>query len=485
MSLSSSLSAAITGLSATARRAEVVSSNVANASTPGYAARDVELVSMGLGSSGSGVRVVGVTRNVDPILLSERRTAESAFEGAATQAGFQRDLVNAIGEPTDANSLGAAVTRFETALVDASTRPESDARLISVVNAGGDLALKLNTISDQISASRQNADAEIGLTVERLNTALQQVADLNLQIRQTLGTGRDAASLMDQRQTVVDSIAREIPLHEVDRGRGQIALYSKGGIALLDGAPAELEFATSPLITPGMTVGGGALSQISVNGRPVDPLSRYSSLSGGRLEALFAVRDIDAPQAQARVDAVARDFVERFQSADVDPTLMPGDPGLFTDAGGPFVTTDELGLAGRLTFSPLVDPAEGGDVTRLRDGLGATTPGPIGNSAQIQRFATALSAGRTTISTEFSAASRSSQDLVSDLLSLVSTDRAAREATESFNSARLTTLQNDELANGVDTDYEMQQLLLIEQAYAANARIIQTVGEMLDILQRL
>jgi len=32
----------------------------------------------------------------------------------------------------------------------------------------------------------------------------------------------------------------------------------------------------------------------------------------------------------------------------------------------------------------------------------------------------------------------------------------------------------------VDTDYELQNLLLIEQSYAANARVIQTVGDMID-----
>jgi len=38
---------------------------------------------------------------------------------------------------------------------------------------------------------------------------------------------------------------------------------------------------------------------------------------------------------------------------------------------------------------------------------------------------------------------------------------------------------------GVDTDAEMQSLLLIEQSYAANARVIQTVSDMLDILMQI
>jgi flagellar hook-associated protein 1 FlgK len=39
-----------------------------------------------------------------------------------------------------------------------------------------------------------------------------------------------------------------------------------------------------------------------------------------------------------------------------------------------------------------------------------------------------------------------------------------------------------ELSEGVDTDAELQKLLLIEQAYTANARVMQIADEMLKTL---
>ena len=42
-----------------------------------------------------------------------------------------------------------------------------------------------------------------------------------------------------------------------------------------------------------------------------------------------------------------------------------------------------------------------------------------------------------------------------------------------------------ELEDGVDTDAELQRLLLIEQAYAANARMIETVDDMMQALLRI
>ncbi len=54
MSISSALTNALTGLTA-ARRADVVSANVANALTPGYGRREVQISAMSLGGNGAGV----------------------------------------------------------------------------------------------------------------------------------------------------------------------------------------------------------------------------------------------------------------------------------------------------------------------------------------------------------------------------------------------------------------------------------------------
>ena len=43
----------------------------------------------------------------------------------------------------------------------------------------------------------------------------------------------------------------------------------------------------------------------------------------------------------------------------------------------------------------------------------------------------------------------------------------------------------DLLADGVDTDKEMEALLAPEHAYSANAKVFQTANDMLDTILRL
>jgi hypothetical protein len=192
------------------------------------------------------------------------------------------------------------------------------------------------------------------------------------QILKQVVADRDASPLMDQRQQLIDKIAEIVPLRQIDRDTGQIALISTGGAVLLDGRPALFGFTPVGKVTPDMTLASGALSGLTMNGRPVTFGDGSGKLDGGAMAANFRLRDIEAPVQQVRLDALARDLIARFANPSVDTTLTSGAPGLFTDAGAAFNAATETGLAGRLAVNAAADPANGGALWRLRDGLGAT-----------------------------------------------------------------------------------------------------------------
>lgn len=484
MSISSSLSNALSGLSAAARGAEVISANVANALTEGYGKRELTLSAHSLGSNGAGVAVVGVLRSVDQQTISERRIVEASTGQNIIAADFFSALEGIAGIPDEPGSLTGRLAQFEATLIEAASRPDSETRLTAVATAAESLTNKFNDVSEKIQSLRMDADQEISRQVASLNDGLEKIAALNFSIRKQIGAGHDASAFMDQRQTLIDGLSSIVPIHEIARDNGLIALFTSGGAILLDGKAAELSFSPAGIIVPEMTLGTGALSSLLLNGQPVNSTVN-GALSGGSLSGLFSVRDSLSVSAQQQLDSVARDLIERFSDPTVDPTLSPSDPGLFTDANGVFLPTAEVGLSARLSLNSIVNPTLGGAVWKIRDGIGAVVQGSVGDASNLQSLVATLTDSRLPASGAFIGAARSASGLAAEFLSLINTNLQSAQAEQSFSSAQFEALKNIELQSGVDTDAQLQGLLLIEQAYTANARVITTIDQMIQTILEL
>lgn len=484
MSISSALSNALSGLNASSRTTEVISNNLANALTPGYAPREVMLSARGEGRGG-GVMVDGVTRSEDPGLLTERRQADGELAHANTRSDFLTRLEKVTGTPDQPDSLSGLYAAFSASLVTAAAKPEEDTRLQAAVTAAKDLATKINGVSQQIQKSRSQAESAINQTVDVANKLLQEIATLNARIVGAKSGGQPSASYQDQRRTVIDQLAELVPVKLAKRENGSVALFTPGGASLLDGRPATLSFNSANLVTANMSVENGSLDGLNINGKPVITSGERSPIAGGRLAALFEVRDNLAPDAQKQLDAIARDLVQRFQDPGLDATRATGSAGLFTDAGLPFDVANETGLAGRLAINSVVDASAGGGYWRLRDGLGATAPGPVGNGALLNDLTNALERNSSLASGSLGGTPRSAPEHAAAFASHVAQGRLALDREISLSSARQETLAKAELSQGVDSDAEMQKMLLVEQAYSANARVIQTINDMLDTLMRI
>jgi flagellar hook-associated protein 1 FlgK len=481
MSISSAMSNAVLGLRAAGRGAEVVSNNISNALTPGYGRRELVLGSGALG----GVQPLGVLRIVDAGLAADKRLSDAADANAQSAVDFLGRVERLLGTPEDPASLSAQLSRFEGALVTATSRPDAPDRLNTAVAEARNLAQGLRDASTGVQQARSEADRTIAAQVRELNTALGQVKTLNVQITQARALDAETASLEDQRQQVVDQIGTLVPVREMNRENGQIALYSTNGALLIDGSPATIEFSPVNLVTAYMSVGAGTLSGLTINGQPIRTDSTTGQMRGGALSAQFAIRDELSTRAQTDIDALARDLVERFADPGVDPTLAAGEAGLFGDDGGNFLASDEVGLASRLTVNAAVDPEQGGAVWRLRDGINAAVQGNVGEASLLQSLTQAMTGPRIAASGSFAGGSYSASSIVSSFISSVGADLNAAEQQASFTSARRTELTQLQLSEGVDTDQELQRLIQVEQAYAANARMLEVLDDLMQTLNRL
>lgn len=477
MSISNSLNNAMSGMNVASRMAEIVSSNVANSLTEGYGRRSLGAQSGGLG----GVEVGSVTRFVDRGVLADRRVADGRLGGFEFLVSTMNRVEDAVGRAGESGSISSRIVAVEAALIDAAADPSSVSRLASLSDRMTDLTDGLYTASKEVQQLRVEADTSISDQIQLLNKSLEQVDSLNDDIQRSIATGNDPSSLMDQRQVVIDKISEIVPVREIDRGRGQIALMTPTGATLLDGQPAVFGFVQNSVITPDMTLASGGLSGITINGAPI-ATDGLGKLTGGTLGAAFQARDVELVNAQEGLDAIAADLIERFQSPTVDPTLAAGQAGLLTDSGTAFDPLNITGLSQRIALNAAVDPAQGGVLTNFRDGINATAPGSSGDSSLLQslRFALDEPSASGTDPTQQSAASRAS-----NFESGIGAQRLNYDAELSFSTARWEGLKEAEAAGGVDTDYEMQMLLRVEQSFAANARVIQTVNTLMQRLMEI
>ncbi len=482
MSLSGSLSSALSGMNAASRTAQVVSANIANATTQGYARREIQTASLVLGGEGSGVRITGVVRHDTPVLTADRRLADAGSGNRGATAAFYTKLESILGASEDPGALMNRIGAFDTALLEAAARPDSDARLANVLQTAKNLSSSISNAARDVQASRVVADREISAQVSTLNAALVRVGALNEQILNNNASGRDSSGLQDLRQQTIDSISKIVPLRELRRDGGAIALYAATGAPLVDGFVSTFEFQPTPTIVAGMTQTSGGVGGLKLNGQPVDTRTETGAIAGGTLAAQFNIRDELAPEAQRELDGLARDLIERFANPTVDATRAPGAPGLFTDQQTALLPSKELGLAQRLVVNSRADPDLGGAYWRLREGLGSTTPGAVGNSSLLTQLNTALNTAVNPSSVALPIGARSFSSIAAEVRSDASTYRVNLENEATFQSAQLAALTEMEKAEGVDTDQEMQTLLQVEQAYSANVRVIQVVNDMMQTL---
>ena len=485
MTISSALGNANSGLTVAAKRANVISNNVANALTPGFSRREISVGENVIAGKGAGVTVNGVSRAENQALTNDRRTAEAVSnrdqEVAATYAKFNA----ALGEPDDPYSLFGQYQNLESSLRSLALTPESIPVQTQVLDAAKSLATRFNQLAAQTQTIRGEADGKIARNVDVLNANLAQIEKLNNQISRGSATGRDITGLQDQRKILIDEVSSSIPIREIARGTGKIDLMTKEGVFLLAGKARQVEFTHANTVTAASSLAGGQLSGLSVEGIDITPGTSASfSVAQGGIAGLFQVRDQVAPDFQDKMDALASDVIQRFENA--DPTLVAGAPGLFTDNGAAFDPTAQAGLAGRITINASVDPGQGGDLWRLRDGVGAATEGATGNADLIFM----LLDGLATLQPPPAGSGLSSQgtaiDAIANITSIIGSARVSSESRLASSSASSQALRDVETqTTAVDTDFELQQLLIVEQAFAANARVIQAAGQMIDRLMEL
>jgi flagellar hook-associated protein 1 FlgK len=329
MSLGSALAIAMSGLRANQSALSIVSSNIANAQTPGYVTEGINQIEVATGDNGASVIVTGVNRQLNQFIQSQLRTENSGGAYAGQMASVLTQLQSVYGTPGAAGSLETAYSNFTAALQSLSTTSGSSSSQISTLNAAQALAQQLNATTQGIQTLRSNAEQDLNISVGQANAAMTQIAQLNTRLQGLNPTDPAAATLMDQRDKAIDQLSQLMDIRVSSNGNNQTSIYTTNGVELVGAQASKLSFnsqgtlnANSQWNSNPAKSSAGTITCTLANGATVDMVAT-NSISSGQIGADLTLRDKTLVQAQAQVDQLAASMASALSDKNTAGTAAP------------------------------------------------------------------------------------------------------------------------------------------------------------------
>ncbi|MGA2066444.1 MAG: flagellar hook-associated protein FlgK [Thermoguttaceae bacterium] len=286
MSLLSSIQMASNALQVTEIGLQVVGQNISNANTPGYVSEQVNLQPsptqqyQGL-LLGTGVQIQSITEQIDNFLEERLRNAQGDQAGADTVKQTYSQLEGVLGA-LGSNSLQSSMNTFFSSIAGILNQPEDESVRNMAVLQGQALAGNVNQLATQTDQLRSDVNTQIQDMAPTVNSLIQQVQSLNLQIEDAEGgstSNSTAAGLDDQRRTALSNLAQLLGTTSVQNPDGTVSVYCGGEYLVSGGIARQVQVTQST--DRGMTV---ANLQVAGVQTPLDPTS-------GQLCGLLNSRD--------------------------------------------------------------------------------------------------------------------------------------------------------------------------------------------------
>lgn len=417
-----------------------ISENIANASTPGYARRSVTTAESGSSTatmaiyiaraSFGGTQVKSVDRAADPYLDSTVRSTGMALGSAAARMRWLNDSETALNDSS--TGIGQLMTGMYQNFEKLAASPSNASLRVTTLDSISRVAQAFNQTAADLKTVSSGIATEARTAVDTVNASLSALADINNSLLRAQPGTSAYAQLLDSRDGALQQLSENLNV-DISFGAHESVEIRFGGQTLVSGDTATpIDVAPNADGTLSLSLaGGGALS----------------APAGGTLGGLFSVAGAITAR-RAKLDDLAAQFVTDLNAWHAQGRTDGG------AAGAPL-----LSGATAATLSALItDPAQ--LATRSADGklngnLLTVTSVLRGNGSVEQGWTALVSAQATLLSStkaEFDTATSRNDQAV-----------AAREA-----------------VSGVDLDMEAADLLRIQQAYAASAKVLQVAKETVD-----
>lgn len=387
MSLNHILGSAVSGLAAAQAGLRSVSNNIANVGVSGYARERVNLTTGVVSGQIAGVVVGEPSRVADRFLEANVYRRAGDYGRADVAAGYLDRLQSLLGQPGATSGLPARLDAV-TASAVAMTGSQSSAQTVAVFTSDVQDAIdSMQQLQTDVAGLRGDVESEVGYSVDKINSLLKRIHDLNATVASATGLGKNVGGAADQRMTAIEELSSLIAVNVREQPDGRVSIETANGAVLLDKRMRQLSYPNSGLgtsqpIYPAIEIrfaeDGGAMG--AATGEKLE-----SAAVGGKLGGLLDLRDRALPAFSEQMGVLFSGLSEALNAVSNAGSTVPPPASLDGRQTG-LVGSDRLGFTGAATFA--VTKADGTLVAKTSIDFGAMPPG-----ATIDDMVSAINAG--------------------------------------------------------------------------------------------
>lgn len=525
MNLLSSLNISSGALSVNEKAISVVSHNVSNMNTEGYHKQRVNLQARNIAGqigdnplnqvrANGGVKIANVMRYNDDYLNNYYREQLSEKNKLEQQLGNLQDLAN-IFDDLDGTGIDKALGDFYESLNNLNEYPASSTARSNFIERAKTLTSLLNSKSVELNkltgealgdGETENAlkNSRIYSQYRELNNSLDELAAVNKALQTTQTGTLTANNLLDQRDLILHDISQFVDITVDEKANGSVNVYT-GDTALVKGAVVtgslEIDYAKHWAEThPGEPYPAEA-AVISIvdksSGTSTEVVSNANDIiQGGSLGGLIHSAtvgndgEVNAGTVQKALNTLAGSLAEIFNELNTRENafcINPNDTTKLkaTDAdnlifessdGSGTITAANIKLADNLK----TDDGIWNISCAYFEDLKNFDENAVGNSQNV----VSMIGTRNQKQDELNG--MSVEDFYSTLLGQIASAGDSAQTLYDTQCDVVDSLENQlDSAYGVDLNEELVDLVKYQTAYAAAARVFNTVNACLDTLVSL
>ena len=305
------VSVASNAVSSYQRALGTISNNIANVATDGYSRQEVVLqanpvAKVGNTYLGTGVTVDRLQRQYDTFVESNLRSSNSDLLSQEPMVNYANRVIDIMGGPS--MGLSSALDQFFGSARNLSADPASSVLRGSFVRDAENLATRFGQLSSQLDLVQSETDQLVDGHVSEMNTTIQQLAEINVQLTKQKNAANQPPDLLDQRDKLLKELSSYARINTFFQENGSVKVSLGPSITrdlVVDGIKS---------FRIGTSFSAASPEKVALVIDPYGDAAPLTSLTSGKLSGLMSFREQVLGSSRSALNVLANSVVKEVNA---------------------------------------------------------------------------------------------------------------------------------------------------------------------------